>query len=141
MRHLVFVYGTLKEGFPNFAKNKGVHVPGAFRTLQRYPLYLMGERYSPWLINDPGHGDRVSGQVFEVDHPALATMDILERIGEPDGYCRVAIVLESRQNGCNQLVNAFAYLKQAEHFQPSMVRAGCLSEYTLDHAALYQPKA
>ena len=29
MFHLVFVFGTLKEGFPNFTANRGVRRPGA----------------------------------------------------------------------------------------------------------------
>lgn len=141
MKHLVFVYGTLKEGFPNFSKNKGIRLLGVYRTVERYPLYLIGERFSPWLINKPGHGERVSGQLFEVDSDALATMDTLERTDLRDGYRRVALALESAQDDCNRLFSAFAYLKQAEHFEPSMVRAGCLSDYTLEHAALYQPRA
>lgn len=51
MSHLVFVFGTLKEGFPNFATNKGVRRGGDFVTASRYPLYLVGERCSPWLID------------------------------------------------------------------------------------------
>ncbi|HYP70984.1 MAG TPA: gamma-glutamylcyclotransferase family protein, partial [Variovorax sp.] len=89
MNHLVFVFGTLKEGFPNFATNKGRRLPGVFLTKDRYPFYLVGERHSPWLVDQPGEGERVVGQVFEVDKVALAAMDALERIHEPDGYRRV----------------------------------------------------
>src|SRR5688572_24027904 len=55
----VFVYGTLKEGFPNFGANTGTRVPGVFVTKERYPLYLVGERHSPWMINSPGEGKQV----------------------------------------------------------------------------------
>jgi gamma-glutamylcyclotransferase (GGCT)/AIG2-like uncharacterized protein YtfP len=41
MEHLVFVFGTLKEGFPNFTVNRGVRVPGSFSTCSAYPLYLV----------------------------------------------------------------------------------------------------
>ncbi|WP_039841607.1 gamma-glutamylcyclotransferase [Vibrio owensii] len=50
--HRVFVYGTLKEGFPNFKSNNGTRYQGKFTTLETYPLYLVGDRYSPWLILD-----------------------------------------------------------------------------------------
>ena len=66
MRIRVFVYGTLKEGFPNFGTNTGTRIPGLFVTKERYPLYLVGQRHSPWMINTPGKGTQVIGQVFEV---------------------------------------------------------------------------
>lgn len=87
MNHLVFVFGTLKEGFPN----KGIRMAGTFLTKECYPLYLVGERHSPWLINAPGDGKRIVGQVFEVDQAALEAMDKLERISVPDGY-RIAFI-------------------------------------------------
>jgi gamma-glutamylaminecyclotransferase len=138
MQHLVFVYGTLKEDFPNFAQNAGTRLPGLFATMERYPLFLVSERCSPWLVNRPGDGERVAGQVFEVDARALAAMDTLERITEVDGYRRVLLALEPlpAHNG-NQL-QAFAYLKQAEPFAPSPANIGPLREYTLEHAALYR---
>ena len=47
MTHLVFVFGTLKEGFPNFATNRGVRVPGAFTTKYRYPpLCILSSKFS-----------------------------------------------------------------------------------------------
>ena len=140
MTHLVFVFGTLKEGFPNFATNRGVRVPGAFTTKYRYPLYLVGERYSPWLIDSPGYGEQVTGQVFEVDQPTLDAMDKLERIIEPDGYRRVVLAVESADANSPQSLSANAYLKQAQHFVASEVRLGPLSKYTLAHAALYRPR-
>ncbi len=140
MKQLVFVYGTLKENFPNFASNKGIRLPGTSRTQERYPLYLAGERFSPWLVNSPGQGERVTGQVFAVEPATLAVMDALERITEPDGYRRVTLTLESTEAQDTQPFQALAYLKQAAHCTPAMVREGPLSEYTLEHAALYQPR-
>src|SRR2546425_4132829 len=74
MSHHVFVFGTLKEGFPNFTVNKGLRVAGEFATVQRLPLYLVGERHSPWLINAPGQGHQVVGQVFQVNGVVLEEM-------------------------------------------------------------------
>jgi len=45
--HKVFVFGTLKEGFPNFKKNKGIRYRQNFDTKESYPLYLVGVRFSP----------------------------------------------------------------------------------------------
>ena len=140
MKHLVFVFGTLKEGFPNFATNRGTRVPGVFITKERYPLYLVGERHSPWLIDSPGNGEQISGQVFEVDQATLDAMDKLERISEPDGYRRVVLAVESGDVINSLSLDANAYLKQAQDLVASEIRLGPLSEYTLEHAALYRPR-
>lgn len=140
MRHFVFVFGTLKEGFPNFHINQGVRVPGVFCTTQRYPLYLVGERHSPWLVNDPGHGEHVRGQVFEVDRAGLNAMDTLERISEPDGYRRVTVEVANVDEPDSAGRQAFAYLKQARHFDPAEARMGPLAEFTLAHSKLYRPR-
>lgn len=138
MEHLVFVFGTLKEGFPNFAENRGVRVAGSFRTSAAYPLYLVGERHVPWLVNSPGAGVRVSGEIFRVDGAALAAMDKLERVSEPDGYRREVLEVEGDSPG---LLLAYAYLKQPGQLVMSDVRAGPLEEYKREHAALYRPRA
>jgi gamma-glutamylaminecyclotransferase len=139
MEHLVFVFGTLKEGFPNFATNQGVRVAGSFRTCAAYPLYLVGERYVPWLVNSPGTGMRVSGEIFRVDGAALAVMDKLEGVGEADGYRRE--VLEVEGGDSPGLVLAFAYLKPPGQLVLSEVRAGPLEEYKHEHATLYRRRA
>ena len=110
MSNLVFVFGTLKEGFPNFATNKGVRVGGSFITVERYPLYLVGERFSPWLIHAAGEGERVVGQVFKVDQVTLKAMDVLERITEPDGYRRVAIDVEALEGASKARLSVYAYV-------------------------------
>ncbi len=138
---LVFVFGTLKEGFPNFGTNAGIRVPGVFATQHRYPFYLVGQRRSPWLINEPGHGEHVLGQVFQVDPEALKRMDLLERVSEPDGYERIQIQVTSQSDDPVGPVTVFAYLKRPRSLEKAEVVAGPLAEYTLEHAALYRPRA
>jgi gamma-glutamylaminecyclotransferase len=135
----VFVFGTLKEGFPNFSINRGVRVAGGFRTDAAYPLYLVGDRHVPWLVNIPGTGLRVAGQLFEVDDDTLAAMDRLERTSEPDGYRRQLLDL---QDGASPgTISAWAYFKEPGQLVASEIRAGPLQEYTLEHALLYRPPA
>ena len=141
MNQLVFVFGTLKQGFPNFPTNKGTRQPGTFLTQERYPFYLVGERHSPWLINSPGQGERIVGQVFEVDAAALDAMDRLERVSEPGGYRRIVLEVEAVEGTPQNSLRAFAYLKQAQHLVPAEVRLGPFPEYTLEHAALYRSRA
>jgi gamma-glutamylaminecyclotransferase len=138
MEQLVFVFGTLKEGFPNFATNRGARVPGVFRTCAAYPMYLVGERHSPWLVDDPGTGLRVTGQVFRVDGEALAAMDRLERVSEPDGYHRTILELEGDDSP--RAISAYAYLKRREQLVMSEVRVGPLGEYKYEHGALYRAR-
>jgi gamma-glutamylaminecyclotransferase len=137
----VFVFGTLKEGFPNFHVNRGTRVPGDFVTVQAYPLYLIGERRSPWALDQPGAGRNVHGQVFEVDEAALAQMDVLERVGEPDGYRRVRIEVAVAGDPGAATLEVFAYLKDPAEF-PAMAGGalGPLAAYTLEHAALYRSR-
>jgi gamma-glutamylaminecyclotransferase len=140
VRHRVFVFGTLKEGFPNFATNRGTRVPGRFKTRQPLPLYLVGDRHVPWLLDAPGQGLQVGGQVFEVDADTLAAMDRLERITEPDGYRRVWIEVVDDTPGALPPDLVHAYLKPPQHLQADLPRLGPLDEYTLAHAALYRPR-
>lgn len=156
MPHLVFVFGTLKEGYPNFATNRGRRVAGDFITVERYPLYLVGERFSPWLVYLAGEGERVIGQLFEVDDATLAAMDILERVAQADGYRRVPIDVEEvsqREHAGREPGGArgtrgacgtravHAYVKAPEHFDAAQAKGGPLREYTMAHAALYRSRA
>ncbi|MEJ8849392.1 gamma-glutamylcyclotransferase family protein [Variovorax rhizosphaerae] len=136
-RFLLFVFGTLKEGFPNAATNEGRRIEGEFVTLERYPLYLVGDRHSPWMIDLPGQGHRVAGQLFEVDEAALARMDALERITEPDGYRRERIQVVGPQDAVP--VEAHVYLR------PQLpgcadIRSGPLEAYLPEHARMYRSR-
>jgi len=135
-----FVFGTLKQGFPNVATNVGRRIDGEFVTLERYPLYLVGERHSPWLIDLPGQGHRVAGQLFEVDEAALARMDALERITEPDGYRRQRIRVVKRIDGDGNAIEAFVYLQPISP-RPQDIRLGPLDDYLPAHERLYRSRA
>lgn len=141
MQQRVFVFGTLKEGFPNFLSNQGTRVPGTFTTQERFPLYLIGQRYSPWLMDVPGEGHRVLGQVFEVDPAALDAMDQLERITEPDGYRRVLLEVARSDGDQPASLHVNVYIKPPECLDPAEIRLGPLAQYTHEHAALYRPRA
>ena len=136
--HAVFLFGTLKEGFPNSSRNKGSRVPGEFLTKNRYPLYLVGDRYSPWLILSQGEGFQIRGQVFKVDKASLGDMDRLERIHEPDGYRRVQIPVISESTNEEMLV--FVYGKPPQQLEGMMIQLGPIAEYELKHSSLYQKR-
>ncbi|WP_411991761.1 gamma-glutamylcyclotransferase [Agarivorans sp. DSG3-1] len=135
----VFVFGTLKEGFPNHRSNRGVRFRSEFETIERYPLYLVGDRYSPWLILQKGSGSRVSGQVFQVSDEALAVMDKLERITEPDGYNRVEICVRCKVS--NDQFVVYAYGKPRQQINPKDVKRELTGEYSAEDALLYSRRS
>lgn len=130
---LVFVYGTLKEGFPNHGRNPGRRLAGEFRTRQRFPFYVVrlpNEERAPWLVHRPGDGHQVVGQVFEVGHADLAALDRFEEVGLPTGYVRVGVELEA-VGAPGATWQAQAYLKEAHHLADCLAVEGPFPEYTL----------
>ena len=138
MESLIFVYGTLKEGFPNFAVNTGRRVPGEFETCVAMPLHLVGESCTPWLLDLPGHGHAVRGQVFAVDASTLAAMDVLEEITEPDGYRRIDIDVRRIDLTGSAPIRVQAYLKPAALQLLTQGAPGPFANYTSEHAHLYR---
>lgn len=84
VRHAVFFYGTLKRGFYNYEAVVAPCGDGAVfqqlaRTAQRYPLFV--DHYKvPYLVDRPGDGHPISGELFSVDDAALAALDELEGV-------------------------------------------------------------
>jgi gamma-glutamylaminecyclotransferase len=108
--HFVFVYGTLKRGFPNFdAHMQAAKFLGPARTLDAYPLVIGGQWRTPFMIDEPGEGSPVSGEVFGVDDNTLALLDHLEGIGQPNGYHRAEITIDFLP--AKRTMTAMAYLK------------------------------
>ena len=140
MYSLIFVYGTLKDGFPNFSFNPGKRVAGNFRTRQSFPFYvvqLADEDRAPWLMNTPGQGVQVSGQVFEVDAATLQSMDEFEEVGLATGYVRVAVELEAvDQDG--DVVHAHVYMKEEHQMVACLAVEGPFAEYTAEQAMGYR---
>lgn len=136
--YAVFLFGTLKEGFPNSRTNKGSRVPGEFLTKNRYPLYLVGERYSPWLVLSEGEGFQIRGQVFQVDEATLSELDRLERIHHADGYRRVKMPVFSEYS--NEEMQVFVYVKMPQQLEGMLVQLGPIAEYELNHSSLYQKR-
>jgi gamma-glutamylaminecyclotransferase len=139
MQHRVFVYGTLKQGYPNFHINRGRRVPGDFITVQAFPLYVLGPMHLPWLVEQAGHGHAVRGQVFEVDDGSLALMDRLEQIDEPGWYQRRLIQVRPLQGG--DAIDTFVYFGTPGRAAAETIHLGPLAEYTTAHALSYREQA
>lgn len=130
---LLFVYGSLKEGFPNFPHNRGTRVPGLYRTVQPHPFYL-ADGALPCLLDEPGSGLQVVGQLFEVGDAQLQALDRLERVGEPGGYRRVPIAVQDAAGSHAPPILAHAYVQDRTRLAQGGPHLGPMAEYTHEHA-------
>ena len=130
---LLFVYGSLKEGFPNFHVNRGRRRPGSFVTAQPHELWLLDGQL-PALFDAAGRGLAVRGQVFEVTPDELAAMDALERVGEPGGYRRDSLHVRPEADADAAPFEAQVYLQDPALLAAPGSHTGPLAEYTHEHA-------
>lgn len=138
MSDWLFVFGTLKAGFRNSHYNRGRQRPGRHVTLLPHPLFIVGERCLPWLLQRPGEGLPVAGEVYAVDAEALAHMDALERVGTPGWYERARIEVVDEHG---ERLSPWVYFGSVDGFAGATVHIGPIGEYTLEHQARYVPRA
>ncbi|XP_071321068.1 gamma-glutamylaminecyclotransferase-like isoform X1 [Trachinotus anak] len=96
----VFVYGTLKKGQPNYFRmlngtNGKAEFLASACTIEKYPLVIAGKYNIPFLLNIPGQGHRVQGEIYKVDDTMLKFLDDFE--GVPTMYQRTLVSLEVKQ--------------------------------------------
>lgn len=128
MNH-VFVYGTLKSGFQNHSPYMdGLTCLGRYRTLESFPLVTFGRYHTPCLMNDPGRGHRVYGELYPVPDDRLPAMDHLEETHLPNSYRRLVTAVEPADGGAPQEV--YIYLRAPEHVTD--VRSEPVPEYAFD---------
>ncbi|XP_053629264.2 putative gamma-glutamylcyclotransferase CG2811 isoform X2 [Cherax quadricarinatus] len=91
IRHLVFVYGTLKRNEPNHhwltnKENGEARLISKGTTQEKYPL-VIGSRFNiPYVLAAPDIGENIEGEVYEVDNKMLSMLDMLE--DHPEYYER-----------------------------------------------------
>lgn len=93
----IFVYGTLKRGQPNnyrmFDSSNGkAEFLATACTTQKYPLVIATQYNIPFLLNIPGKGHRVHGEIYKVDDQLLNFLDDFEVV--PKMYQRSPILVE-----------------------------------------------
>ncbi|XP_028427920.1 gamma-glutamylaminecyclotransferase isoform X1 [Perca flavescens] len=96
----IFVYGTLKKGQPNYYRmfesaNGTAEFLASACTTQKYPLVIAGKYNIPFLLNIPGQGHRVQGEIYKVDDKMLKFLDDFE--GVPTMYQRTQVDLEVKE--------------------------------------------
>jgi len=87
---MLFVYGTLKYDCCNnsILKNLGGLYLFDAETIYKYPMYK-SEHYFPYLENQKGFGNIISGEVWLIPKESLGDIDYFE--GVPDLYKRGSI--------------------------------------------------
>ena len=118
----LFVYGTLRSGYPNAAKNPGRVRLGRYVTVSAWPLMLCGERASPCLFPERGNGVLVAGELVDLDLAGFEQLDALERVSAPDGYRRRRILVGGEAGA--EPIAAHTYFK-ARAAAPERLRSRC----------------
>lgn len=121
MRHLVFVYGTLKRGHGNHRLLESSEFIGEAITEKPHPMYVSG---LPYLMEHPNEGDagkHVIGEMYEVNPIVLRNLDRLE--GHPRLYERKLIEVRGIDDEIRR--TAWGYYYQGK----IPVRLNCVSEY------------
>jgi len=114
MMATIFIYGTLKRGFPNYSEQRlGVFYDGDCITVEHYALVIADQYYVPVLLRDEDKTIKgpVSGELYQVDQQTLKWLDKLEGVGKPKGYQRVEIKIAMTSG---ELKTANAYMKYSK---------------------------
>lgn len=103
----VFVYGTLKRGRANEPRLPPHRFVSTATTVDPYPLVIAHDWFVPVLIDEPGSGLPIEGEVLEVDTAQLQYLDAFEGVGTAWGYRRVDIEVRTE----SATSHAWAYVK------------------------------
>lgn len=142
----IFVYGTLKKGQPNHYRmldsaNGKAHFLASACTTQKYPLVIAGKYNVPFLLDVPGRGHRIQGEIYKVDERMLTFLDDFETV--PTLYQRALVELEVKEARGDEalkagdVTEAFVYIKKT--FEPDMLELQNFESYDSrgDHGLPY----
>ena len=130
MMHYVFVYGTLKRGFPNHnEKSLGHFYIDDAVTVKRYALVIANQHYVPVLLLDNDHHTKeaILGELYKVDKKMLAWLDTLEGVGKPKGYQRIKIAVKTK---AEKIIMTNVYAKKRKNLD--MIHTKLTTHYSLD---------
>ncbi|HWK63961.1 MAG TPA: gamma-glutamylcyclotransferase family protein [Rhizobiaceae bacterium] len=117
MAERILAVGTLKKGFPLHRQGLlGARYLGDYRTSASYPMLIAGPWYAPMVLNEPGVGQQIRGELYEVEDSALLKLDRLESVGKPGNF-REPVEVEPVAGGPR--ISAFIYMKSRELARPA----------------------
>jgi gamma-glutamylaminecyclotransferase len=121
----VFIYGTLKRGFPLFDKGLvGARYLGDVETVERYPLYIAGSSYGPMMLDRAGEGLHIRGELFEVEEDRLQVLDELEDVDDKTSF---RSTVEVAPVGGGISTSAIGFMKTERWLDP--LHSGYLPDY------------
>lgn len=139
---LVFVYGTLKQGEPNHYWLKEENVGKSVfiskgHLLKNYPLVIASRYNIPYLLDCPGKGHNVIGEVYKVNESMLQHLDVLEDYPKHYTRCQESVRL---LNEPSETLQCWVYL--LPRYKPFILHLCYLEEYssTGDHGLPYVPR-
>ena len=122
---VVFVYGTLKRGFLLHAQGlDGARFLGLYQTVAPYPMLIAKPFFGPVMLDQPGTGLQVRGELFEVADERLPVLDELEAVGSPGSF-RGSLEVEPVGGGLR--LRAIGFMKDESWLDP--VHSGFLADY------------
>ena len=125
---LIFIYGTLKNGCINndILKNLSAQFLFPAETIQEYPMYLSEDmmEYFPYFENQPGKGNIIQGEVWDIPRQNLEELDYFE--GVPDLYVRDKIKVEFEKN----IYDCLCYFKSYNSNDVSLNCFDLIDEWT-----------
>jgi gamma-glutamylaminecyclotransferase len=125
----IFVYGTLKKGFPNSNFLANAKFVGEGRTVDKYPLVIASRFNIPYLLGLKNVGNQIAGEVYDVTESQLKALDRFE--GYPDHYNRieVPVCVDFKVVGCHTYV--------LDRYKDSLLQFEMLKVYSVDKCMSY----
>ena len=127
----VFVYGTLKKGFPNSHCLTGTKYIGEALTVDKYPLVIASRYNIPYLLGAKNLGNQVAGEVYDVTDSQLKVLDTLE--GYPGYYNRITIPVLTGVD--SEVISCYTYV--LDRYKDSLLQCVMLNRYSEDESKKY----
>tara|TARA_R110002167_G_scaffold7683_12_gene36198 strand:- start:2012 stop:2368 length:357 start_codon:yes stop_codon:yes gene_type:complete len=102
---IVFVYGTLRQGYNNHKLLLNCEFIDAGRTVNNYAMYANGIPY----VSDNEQVSQIYGELYLVNQRILFNLDMLE--GHPSWYKRKKIAIETFEG---KVYNAWLYFNNTK---------------------------
>lgn len=105
-KNIIFVYGTLKRGFPLHLVLEESKFLGMATSVYKYPMIANKFGTYPFLIDLKGEGNYIKGEIFEITNEVFSELDKIE--GVPNLFVRAFIDVHTNDG---EQYHAIAYVR------------------------------
>jgi len=113
----IFVYGSLKQNKKLHTYLKGATFLGYAVTSKKYPLILSKSGWYPYLLDLPGVGYYIKGEVYDVNYSLLKRLDRLEEVPHYYKRKKIAVIL----NGKKIKADTYFYAKKKKFLKKDLL--------------------